>query len=245
MLFTISLSIDAQAGQVSAAIAANFSGTIKNLKPLFERESGHHLVTSFASSGTLFAQVHNGAPFDVFLSADEQRPQQLIRDELAVADSAFVYARGQLVLWSNKTELIDLQNTILGIAHWPEKGIRHIALANPKTAPYGKAAMETLQTMRLAEPTKAYRITGQNIAQTFQFVASGNAQLGFIAETQFLSLTKNERNSYWRVPKEMHKPIKQTAVMLHRGRENSAAQDFLKFLQSPQAQSIIRTQGYR
>ncbi len=245
LLLAMTLSIGAEAGQVTAAIAANFAGTVKELKPLFERASGHRLVTSLASSGTLFAQIHNGAPYDVFLSADEQRPQQLIRDGLAVADSAFIYASGQLVLWSNETELIDPQGNILRNAHWPKKDIRHIALANPKTAPYGRAAMETLRTMQLVEPTKAYRITGQNIAQTFQFVASSNAQLGFIAETQLLSLTKSERGSYWRVPKEMHKPIQQMAVLLNRGRENSAAQDFLKFLQSPQAQSIIRGQGYR
>lgn len=239
------LSIDARAGQVTAAIAANFAGTIKHLKPVFEKDTGHRLVTSFASTGTLFAQIHNGAPFDVFLSADAQRPRQLIADGLGVADSLFIYASGQLVLWSSQTGLIDHQGNILRHGHWPEKGIRHIALANPKTAPYGKAAIEALQTMQLFETTKPYHITGQNIAQTFQFVASGNAQLGFIAQTQLESLAKNERGSYWQVPKELHSPIQQMAVMLNRGRNNSAAVAFLKFLQSPQAQSIILYQGYR
>ena len=196
-------------------------------------------------SGTLFAQIHNGAPFDVFLSADEQRPQQLIRGELAIAGSSFIYASGQLVLWSSQAELIDPQGNILRDGRWQAKGIRHIALANPKTAPYGRAAMETLEAMQLVEPTKPYHITGQNIAQTFQFVASGNAQLGFIAQAQVLALAKSERGSYWQVPKEMHSPIQQMAVMLNRGRENSAAEAFLKFLQSPQAQSIIRARGYR
>ncbi len=245
LLLTMSLSISVQAEQLTAAIAANFAGTIKHLKPLFERESGHRLITSFASSGTLFAQIHNGAPFDVFLSADQQRPQQLIRDGLGVADSAFIYASGQLVLWSSQAELIDPQGNILRVGQWPNKGIRHIALANPKTAPYGRAAMQTLETMQLVESTKPYRVTGQNIAQTFQFVASGNAQLGFIAEAQLLALAKSERGSYWQVPKEMYSPIQQMAVMLNRGRENSAAEAFLKFLQSPQAQSIIRARGYR
>mgnify|MGYP002700143975 CR=1 FL=1 len=243
-LLTVSLSISVQAEQLTAAIAANFAGTIKQLKPLFEQESGHRLITSFASSGTLFAQIHNGAPFDVFLSADEQRPQQLIRDGLAVADSSFIYASGQLVLWSSQAELIDPQGNILRDEQWQTKGIRHIALANPKTAPYGRAAMETLQAMQLVESTKPYRVTGQNIAQTFQFVASGNAQLGFIAQAQLLALPESERGSYWRVPKKMHSPIQQMAVMLNRGRENSAAEAFLTFLQSPQAQSIIRARGY-
>jgi molybdate transport system substrate-binding protein len=201
LLLTMSLSISVQAEQLTAAIAANFAATIKQLKPLFEHESGHRLITSFASSGTLFAQIHNGAPFDVFLSADEQRPQQLIRDGLGVA--------------------------------------------NPKTAPYGRAAMETLETMELVELTKPYRVTGQNIAQTFQFVASGNAQLGFIAEAQVLALAKGERGAYWRVPKEMHSPIQQMSVMLNRGQKNSVAEAFIIFLQSPQAQSIIRARGYR
>ena len=244
-LLTVSLSISVQAEQLTAAIAANFAGTIKQLKPLFEHESGHRLITSFASSGTLFAQIHNGAPFDVFLSADEQRPQQLIRDGLAIADSSFIYASGQLVLWSSQAELIDPQGNILRDGQWQTKGIRHIALANPKTAPYGRAAMETLQAMQLVESTKPYRVTGQNIAQTFQFVASDNAQLGFIAQAQLFALAESERGSYWRVPKEIHSPIQQMAVMLNRGRENSAAQAFLKFLQSPQAQSIIRARGYR
>lgn len=244
-LLVMSLSISVQAEQLTAAIAANFAGTIKHLKPLFERESGHRLITSFASSGTLFAQVHNGAPFDVFLSADEQRPRQLIRDGLGVADSSFIYANGQLVLWSSQAELIDPQGNILRDRQWPAKGIRHIALANPKTAPYGRATMEVLEAMQLVKSIKPYRVTGQNIAQTFQFVASGNAQLGFIAQAQLLALPKRERGSSWQVPKEMHSPIQQMAVLLNRGRENSAAQAFLKFLQSPQAQSIIRAQGYR
>ena len=239
------LSFSAQAEQVTAAIAANFAGTIKQLKPLFEQQSGHRLVTSFASSGTLFAQIHNGAPFDVFLSADEQRPRQLISDGLALADSPFIYATGLLVLWSSQPELIDPQGTILHDGHWQEKGIRHIAIANPKIAPYGRAALQTLQTMQLVDVTKPYRVTGQNIAQTFQFVASGNAQLGFIAQAQVLALPESERGSYWQVSKEMHSPIHQMAVMLNKGRDNSAADAFLLFLQSPQAKAIIRARGYR
>ena len=245
LLYVLSLSIGVQAEQVTAAIAANFAGTMKHLKPLFERESGHRLVTSFASSGTLFAQIHNGAPFDVFLSADEQRPQQLINDGIAVADSPFIYATGLLVLWSSQPDLIDPQGNILRAEHWPDKSIRHIALANPKTAPYGRAALQTLETMQLVDATKPYRVTGQNIAQTFQFVASGNAQLGFIAQAQVLALPENERGSSWHVPEGMHKPIQQMAVMLNKGRDNSAARGFLHFLQSPQAKAIIRARGYR
>ncbi|MBQ0719510.1 MAG: molybdate ABC transporter substrate-binding protein [Gammaproteobacteria bacterium] len=218
---------------------------MKQLKPLFESETGHRLVTSFASSGTLFAQIHNGAPFDVFLSADKQRPQQLIRDGLAVADSQFIYATGLLALWSSQADLIDPQGNILRDAHWQEKGITHIAIANSKTAPYGRAAMQTLSTMQLVDATSRYRVTGQNIAQTFQFVASGNAQLGFIAQAQILALPESERGSSWLVPKAMHSPIQQMAVLLKRGHNNSASEAFLKFLQSPKAQALIRARGYR
>ena len=245
LFFATTLSFNAQAEQVTAAIAANFSGSIKRLKPLFEQQSGHRLVNSFASSGTLFAQIHNGAPFDVFLSADEQRPRQLIKDGIAVADSSFIYATGLLILWSNQPALIDPQGNVLRAGDWQQKGIRHIAIANPKTAPYGRAALQTLQTMQLVDVTKPYRVTGQNIAQTFQFVASSNAQLGFIAQAQVLALPESERGSSWQVPKEMHSPIHQMAVMLNKGRDNSAADAFLHFLQSPQAKAIIRAQGYR
>jgi len=245
LCFAATLSFSVQAEQVTAAIAANFAGTMKQLKPLFEQQSGHRLVTSFASSGTLFAQIHNGAPFDVFLSADKQRPRQLIKEGLAVADSSFIYATGKLVLWSSQPTLIDPEGNVLRTGHWQQQGIRHIAIANPKTAPYGRAAMQTLKTMQLADATKPYRVTGQNIAQTFQFVASGNAQLGFIAQAQLLALPESERGSHWPVPKKMHEPIQQMAVMLHRGRDNKAAEAFLHFLQSPPAKKVIRARGYQ
>ena len=239
------LSSRVQAEKVTAAIAANFASTMKQLKPLFEGETGHRLVASYASSGTLFAQIHNGAPFDVFLSADEQRPRQLIDDGIAVADSAFIYATGLLVLWSSQPDLIDPEGNILRDGHWPEKGIRHIALANPKTAPYGRAALQSLEAMQLVDATTSYRVTGQNIAQTFQFVASANAQLGFVALAQILALPVGERGAYWPVPNEMYAPIRQGAVMLKRGQKNSAAQALLKFLQSPEAQAIISARGYQ
>jgi len=245
LCFAATFSISVQAAQVTAAIAANFSGTMKQLKPLFEQQSGHRLVTSFASSGTLFAQIHNGAPFDIFLSADTQRPRELIKEGLAVADSRFIYATGQLVLWTDQPVLIDPQGNVLRAGDWQQKGIRHIAIANPKTAPYGRAALQTLITMGLDDATKPYRVTGQNIAQTFQFVASGNAQLGFIAQAQLLALPESQRGSHWLVPKEMHEPIQQMAVMLNRGGANSAAEAFLQFLQSPEAKAIIRARGYR
>ena len=240
-----SLATPVQAQQVTVAVAANFAATMKQLQPLFEQQSGHHLVASFASTGTLYAQINNGAPFDVFLSADRRRPHQLINDGLAVPRSQFVYATGQLVLWSSQPELIDPAGNILRHKLWQKKGVRHIALANPKTAPYGRAAQQSLDALQLRDATSGYRVTGQNIAQTFQFVVSGNAQLGFIAQAQVLALPATERGSHWVIPANMYQPIQQTAVMLMRGQGNNAAEAFYSFLQTPDVQSIIKARGYR
>lgn len=233
-----------QAEQVTAAVAANFSGAIKQLAPVFERETGHRLVLSFASTGTLYVQIHNGAPFDVFLSADDQRPKQLVADGLAINNSHFIYAIGQLALWSTQADLIDVEGKILNAANWPAKGIYRLALANPKTAPYGAAAMQTLTALGQVDVATPFIVTGQNIAQTFQFTASENAQLGFVAYSQVLALAVSQRGSYWLVPHNLYTPIKQSAVLLNKGRDNIAAHAFLDFLQSPQATHIISGLGY-
>jgi molybdate transport system substrate-binding protein len=233
-----------QAQQVSAAVAANFAGAIKQLKPAFEAETGHRLVTSLASTGTLYAQIYNGAPFDVFLSADNKRPQQLVADGLAINGSVFTYALGRLTLWSNDPTLIDAQGSVLREEEWDKKGIKRIARANPKTAPYGTAAMETLAALNISEAMKGRLITGQNVAQAFQFIVSGNAQLGFIAQSQVLTLAEHNRGSHWLVPANLYSPIEQSAVLLIRGQENNAALAFLNFLKSPKASAIIKSSGY-
>ena len=172
-----------QAQQVSAAVAANFASAFQQLKPAFEEEAGHRLVTSFASSGTLYAQIFNGAPFDIFLSADNKRPLQLVADGLAIEDSVFTYALGRLTLWSSNPESIDAQGKVLRAEGWDKKGIKRIALANPKAAPYGAAAMEVLAALNFTNSMKADLVTGQNVAQAFQFILSGNAQAGFITQS--------------------------------------------------------------
>jgi molybdate transport system substrate-binding protein len=243
-IFIISLSPVAQAQQTSVGVAANFAGAMKRLKPVFEQETGHRVVTSLASSGTLYAQIHNGAPFDIFLSADRQRPQQLVADGLAINNSLFTYAEGQLALWSNNSELIDTQGAVLHEGDWVKNGIKRIALANPKTSPYGAAAMETLDALAITETTLVHLVTGQNVAHAFQFIVTGNAQMGFIAQSQILALRQGSRGSHWRIPAGLYSPIKQSAVLLKKGQHNGAALAFLSFLKSPKASAIIKASGY-
>lgn len=244
IFISLSLSSSVHAEQVTAAVAANFAAAIKQLKPVFEEKTGHKLVASLASTGTLYAQIHNGAPFDVFLSADNTRPQQLIADGLAVNDSLFTYATGQLTLWSSDPSLIDAQGKVLSDGKWASKGIKRIALANPKTAPYGAAAAQTLTTLGIADATKKNLVTGQNVTQVFQFVVSGNAQLGFIAQSQVLVLPEAERGSHWLIPPALYTTIEQAAVKLNKGNDNIAADAFLKFLKTPKALAIIEASGY-
>ena len=251
MVFTLTFSVffpnlasTGHTAQVKAAVASNFTSVIKQLKPVFEKKTGHKLVSSFASSGTLFTQIYNGAPFDIFLSADRQRPEKLIAEGLAVDGSQFIFAHGQLCLWSTHAELIDSKGKVLTEGQWSKLGIRHIAIANPKTAPYGIAAMETLSTLGIAESISKRLVIGQNTAQTFQFVVSDNAQLGFLALAQILSLPDSDRGAYWLIPDIMYSPIQQTAVLLNKGENNVAAKAFLEFLLTPEAIGIINSLGY-
>lgn len=241
---TLGISPTTQAQQISAAVAANFAGAIKQLKPVFEEETGHCLVVSLASSGTLYAQIYNAAPFDVFLSADNKRALQLVTDGLAVQGSAFTYALGRLVLWSHNPESIDDQGKVLYAEEWDKKGIKRIAVANPKTAPYGAAAMEVMAALNFSDAIKAKLVTGQNVAQAFQFIVSGNAQAGFIAQSQLFSLPENHRGSAWLIPAELHNPIVQSAVLLSNGQDNNAALAFINFIKSPRAKAIISSSGY-
>ena len=241
-LFPIS---NAYAGQVKVAVAANFSPVIKQLKPEFEAKSGHQLITSVGSTGTLYSQIKNDAPYDIFLSADKLRSQQLIADNLAIKNSYFIYAIGQLVLWSQQPELIDKEGKILTEGGWKLSNIHHIAISNPDVAPYGLATTQMLESLGIKNNIYKKIVTGQNINQTFQFVASGNAQMGFLSLSQVLSLAESKRGSLWIIPENLYIPIEQSAVLLTRGQNNRAAKDFLDFLKSPKALSIINALGYR
>jgi molybdate transport system substrate-binding protein len=229
----------ANAGEVNAAVAANFTAPVQQIAELFQKETGHTVKLSFGSSGKFYSQIKEGAPFDVFLAADEKNPKLLEQEGLAVADTRFVYALGKLVLWSAKPGFVDDKGAVLG-----KGGYNKIAYADPKLAPYGLAAQETLQKLKLWDTVQSKLVTGESITQTFQFAATGNADMAFVALAQITKDGKIIDGSYWLVPADMYNPIKQSAIELSAAKDKAAAQAFLKFLKSEKALAIIRNFGY-
>jgi molybdate transport system substrate-binding protein len=227
------------ADEANIAVAANFTGVTKQLVPLFEKATGHSLKVSFGSTGKLFAQIENGAPFDVFLAADTRRPIKAEKEGLAVKGSRFVYAKGQLALWSAQKGLFQS-----GEEYLRKMAFSHVALANPKTAPYGLAATQVMEHLGLTSKLKSKLVQGDSIAQTFQFAATGNTEIGFVAYSQVIGW-KGETGSSWLIPTKYYDPIKQSAVLLKRGEKNAAAQAFIKFVKSdPAALEVIKKFGY-
>ncbi len=229
----------ATAGTVKVAVAANFIKPMRAIAAAFERDNGHRVQLAAGSSGKLYAQIRHGAPFDLFLSADADKPARLASEGLAVPGSRFTYALGALVLWSADPGLVDDAGTVLRQGRF-----EHLALANPKLAPYGAAARATLQRLGLWEALKPRMVFGENIAQTYQFVHSGNAQLGFVARAQVMADGRLSAGSAWPVPQTMHPPIRQDAVLLDRGRDNPAATALLAYLRSAPVRALIRSHGY-
>ncbi|MBY6033821.1 molybdate ABC transporter substrate-binding protein [Marinobacter daepoensis] len=234
----ISLSPALMAGEVSVAVAANFTDTTRTLASHFEQETGHTVSASFGSTGKLYAQIKNGAPFDVFMAADIRRPERIEQEGDGVASSRFTYARGKLALWSPKPEAFDSAPHYL-----TEQTFARLAIANPKTAPYGLAAQQALEQMNLWSSLQPKLVRGDSIAQTFQFVASGNAQAGFVALSQ-VKAWPEEKGTLWPVPQNYYQPIDQQAILLNRASNNDAAKAWLAFLKSPAALSIIQDYGY-
>lgn len=227
------------AGEVNAAVAANFTAPVQQIVEQFQKETGHTVKLSFGSSGKLYAQIKESAPFDVFLAADEKNPKLLEQDGLAVADTRFVYALGKLVLWSAQPGFVDDKGAVLSAGNYSK-----LAYADPKLAPYGLAAQEALQKMNLWDKVQSKLVTGESIAQTYQFAASGNVELAFIALSQITKDGKITEGSWWIVPADMYNPIKQAAVQLTAAKDKVAAQAFLQFLKSEKAVAIIRSFGY-
>ncbi|WP_167631667.1 molybdate ABC transporter substrate-binding protein [Mariprofundus ferrooxydans] len=226
------------AGEVSVAVAANFTDAARDLAPLFEKATGHTAKISFGSTGKLYAQIENGAPFDLFLAADSKRPEKAEAAGLAVAGSRFTYARGKLCLWSSRSGA--WRDGVI----WLKRGaFNHIAIANPKTAPYGMAAEQVMQQLGVWQGLQGKLVRGDSIAQTFQFVASGNAEAGFVAGSQVKGW-KGDPGSVWEIPVSLYQPITQQAVLLNRGRDNPAAKAFLEFLHSDAARAVISAYGY-
>ncbi len=228
-----------RADTVSVAVASNFTAPMRDIALAFQSVTGHEARLSFGSSGKFFAQIQNGAPFDVFFSADQAKPEALEQAQLALPDSRFTYAIGALVLWSSQPDYVGD-----GESRLREGEFRKLALANPRLAPYGMAAMEVLQALGLIKATQSRWVQGENIAQTYQFVRSGNADLGFVALSQVMAEGKVSSGSSWVVPAPMYQPIRQDAVLLRRGKDNAAALALLEFVRGDQAREIMMGYGY-
>lgn len=226
------------AAEVKVAVASNFSSTLNEISAAFKKETGHTLIISSGASGKFFSQIREGAPFEVFLSADPEHPKKLLEQNLAVKGTDFIYAVGKLVLWSSKENFVDPQGKVL-----QSTSLQHIAIANPELAPYGKATQEFLERKGLWTSLRPKMVVGENIAQTFHFVSTGNADLGFIAYSQIKD-TPSLKGSYWIVPQDLYKPLQQVALLLKTGDNNAAAKRFLDFLKSKEAKSIIAKFGY-
>ncbi|QWF71113.1 molybdate ABC transporter substrate-binding protein [Methylomonas paludis] len=222
------------------AVAANFTKPMNEIVAEFQKASGHSVNLSFGSSGKFVAQLENGAPFEIFLAADEKNPSKLVQSGLAVSDSQFTYAIGKLVLWSNANDYVDGEGQILSNGNF-----KHLAIADPKLAPYGAAALEVLSNKGLLAKLQPLFVQGENIAQTHEFISTGNAELGFIALSQVIENGKIGSGSGWIVPTDLYTPIRQDAVLLKTGAENPAALALLEFLKSPPAQAIIEKYGYQ
>lgn len=241
LLLALAIAAPASAGPVAVAVASNFSRTAEELGRQFSKSSKAEVTFSAGSSGKLYAQIENGAPFDVFLSADNERPAQLEQKGLAVAGSRFTYAYGRLVLWSVDPQLKGKDcRAALSAGQF-----RHLAIANPKTAPYGVAALAVLEKLGLTPEKLGERLVqGENISQTLQFVATGSAELGFVALSQIRGGEAPAGTCQWEVPSDQHAPIEQQAVLLKRSEKNADAARFLHFLRSDPARKLIVEQGY-
>lgn len=229
----------AGAETVQVAVASNFAAPMQKIAAAFEKDSGHKAVLSLGATGKFYTQVRNGAPFAVLLAADDETPARMQKEGLAVPGSAFTYAIGQLVLWSANSAAVDAQGAVLNA---PLNG--KLALADPKLAPYGAAALQVLQQRGLVDKLRPHFVLGENIAQTFQFVKTGNASMGFVALSQVMQDGKITTGSAWVVPAALHEPIRQDAVLLRQGADNPAAKALLQYLRTDAARAVIRAYGY-
>jgi molybdate transport system substrate-binding protein len=234
------MSLPAAADEVLVAVAANFAEVIEALQPVFAAETGHALVATTGSTGKLYAQIAAGAPFDVLLSADAATPARLADEGMAVADTRFTYAIGRLALWSADPARVDDD----GAALLEAGTFRHLAIANPDLAPYGIAARETLVSLELWGKLQKKLVMGQNVGQTHSLVATGAAELGFVAFSAVTSPRSPIEGSLWEVPPALFSPIRQDAILLLPGADNPAAAAFLAFLASPEALAVIEAYGY-
>lgn len=224
------------ADEIRVAVASNFARPMREIAGRFEERSGHEVILAFASTGKHYAQVRNGAPFDAFFGADMERAERLEKEGLALAGSRFTYALGTLVLWSPEEGMVDNDGEVLELGLF-----RFLSLANPKHAPYGRAAQEVLEARGLWQSLRSRIVRGENIGQAFQYVISGNAELGFVARSQIEAPGEAITGSWWEIPADLYSPIAQQAVLLS---ENSAARELLEFVRGQDSVDILRSYGY-
>lgn len=236
---TAAIASSARADEVQVAVAANFTAPMQQIAARFEKDTGHKATLSFGATGKFYAQIVNGAPFEILVAADDETPARLEKEGQAVAGSRFTYAIGKLVLWSATPDLVDNRGDILKTGHF-----RHLAIANPKTAPYGAAAVEALGKLGLLAGLQSRFVQGENISQTQQFVVTGNAELGFVALSQVYKEGRIASGSAWAVPASLYQPILQDAVLLGKGRGKPAATALLAYLKGDKAAAIIKSFGY-
>jgi len=233
------LACAAHAAEVQIAVAANFTAPIKEIAAEFEKDTGHKVVASFGPTGGFYTQIKNGAPFEVFFAADDTTPEKLEKEGDTVAGSRWTYAVGKLVLWSSTPGYVDDKGEVL-----KKNEFKHLSIGNPKTAPYGLAGIQTMEKLGLAEAIKPKLVEGSNITQAYQFVATGNAELGFVALSQVYKDGKITGGSAWIVPADLYEPIKQDAVILSKGKDNPAAKALADYLKGPKAIAVIKAYGY-
>jgi molybdate transport system substrate-binding protein len=228
-----------QAQVAHIAVAANFAEPIKAIAAVLQKTTGHTIDITLGSTGKLYAQIHNGAPFDVLLAADSQTPEKLEKENLALPGSRFTYATGKLALWSANATRVDGKGEVLKQAN-----LGKVAYANPKVAPYGAAAVQVMDKLGLNTALASKLVQGESIGQTFTFVATGNADVGFVALSQVLEGGKLKSGSLWTIPQDLYDPIRQDAVLLKHGAGNDAAQALMQLLKSPNIKDLIRSYGY-
>jgi molybdate transport system substrate-binding protein len=234
-LFALALVSQASAAEIHVAVAANFTKPAEALGTAFTEKTGDSVTFSFGATGALYTQITQGAPFEVFLSADNKRPTQAVKDGLGVDGSVFTYAVGAVVLYAPGIDVTDGKAVLAAGAY------QHLSIADPKTAPYGAAAVETLEKLGLTDATSSKLVVGENISQALQFIDSGNAELGFVALSQVVD---KPASAVWRIPADLHAPILQDAVLLKTGADDTTARAFLDFIKSDEGKAIITKFGY-
>lgn len=227
------------AGEAQVAVAANFSAPMKQIVAMFEQDTGHQIRASYGATGKFYAQIKNGAPFEALLAADQERPERLEQEGVGVPGSRFTYATGRLVLWSAKPRLVEDGESLLKAGDFNK-----LSVANSKLAPYGEAAMQTLSALGVKDALEPKLVMGENIAQTYQFVDSGNAEVGFVALAQVMEDGKIAKGSGWIVPSDLHEPIRQDALILQGGKDNPVVAELFGYLQTEKVRALIREFGY-